>query len=138
MLVTMLAVGGILATLTSQVQFNYSRKALNIGLLRQEVSRTALQMEAATRDYILTHDSRYLELYRDGEERLPDLWDRMTVAVDSLEGTGPNSSSQLRPLVAELKSSIESWKDTWADAQVSRSAQATPVAASDAAGTLLG
>jgi signal transduction histidine kinase len=131
-MVTTLAVGGILATLTAQVLFSNSRKAFAIGTLRQEIRRAADQMELATRNHILTGNPRNLELYREAESRLPDLWDRMTVEIDALEGTQQNSNppSQLRPLVAGLRSSLESWQATWANAEIERTVQ--PVAVMDA------
>jgi CHASE3 domain sensor protein len=63
-LTTILAVGGILATLTSQMLFNNSREALAVGDIRQEIESATEHMDQATRDYILTHDPRYLVQYR--------------------------------------------------------------------------
>jgi signal transduction histidine kinase len=135
-LVMTLAVGGILATLTAQTLFSNSRRAITIGMLRQDIERAAMQMETATRNYILTRDPRHIDLYRSAEVTLPDLWDRMTVEIDALEGTQPNSNSQLRPLARELQSSIERWKATWADAEIQITTQATPVISTDTLGRL--
>ncbi|HET9495683.1 MAG TPA: ATP-binding protein [Chloroflexia bacterium] len=147
-LVTTLAVGGILATLTAQVLFSNSRKALAIGTLRQEIRRAADQMELATRDYILTGDTRNVDLYREAEARLPGLWDRMAVEIGALEGTQPVTATtnavanattgvQLRPLVESFNSSIENWKSAWANAEIERTGQPAPVMSSDVARRLL-
>jgi signal transduction histidine kinase len=138
-MVTTLAVGGILATLTAQVLFSNSRKAFTIGTLRQEIRRAADQMELATRDYILTGNSRNLELYREAEDRLPDLWDRMEVEIDALEGTRQNANTnpQLRPMVENLQTSLENWQTTWASAQLERTTQPVPVMSTDTVRTLL-
>jgi signal transduction histidine kinase len=129
-LTTILAVGGILATLTSQMLFNNSREALAVGDIRQEIESATEHMDQATRDYILTHDPRYLEQYRNEESRLPDLWDRMTVEIDAMEGTLPNRNAQLGSLVTELRTSIDRWQSTWADVQMRRGSETTVAAVS--------
>lgn len=130
-LATMLAVGGGLATLRAQMLSNNSSEAIRVGDIRQGIEDTIEQMEHATENYILTRDPQYRMQYSEAERRLPDLWDRMTVEIDALEGTLPNRPSQLRPLVTELQSSIERWKSTWADAQLRPDTLARPVVSTD-------
>jgi signal transduction histidine kinase len=128
-----LAVGGVLATLTAQVLISTQRRALNVGALREEIEQAAVQMEAAARDYLLTRDGSQIDLYGEAENRLPDLWDHMTVEIDALEGTQPNGNEQLRPLARELHDSIERWQSTWGDTAIEPDTrpQPTPVLSSD-------
>ena len=121
-----LAVGGVLATLTAQVLISTQRRALNVGALREEIEQAAVQMEAAARDYLLTRDSNQIDLYGEAENRLPDLWDHMTVEIDALEGTQPSGNEQLRPLAKELRDSIEHWQSSWGDTAIEPGPQPQP------------